>query len=34
VDYLIAASAKEADGVLVTRNVGHFPMIAGLTAPW
>jgi predicted nucleic acid-binding protein len=34
VDYLIAASAKEAGAVLVTLNVRHFPMIAGLTAPW
>jgi predicted nucleic acid-binding protein len=33
-DYLIAASAEEADATLVTLNLRHFPMIEGLTAPW
>ena len=33
-DYLIAASAEEADATLVTLNLRRFPMIEGLTAPW
>jgi predicted nucleic acid-binding protein len=33
-DYLIAASAEEANATLVTLNLRHFPMIEGLTAPW
>jgi hypothetical protein len=34
IDYLIAASAIVADAVLVTTNVRHYPMIAGLEAPY
>jgi predicted nucleic acid-binding protein len=33
-DYLIAASALEADAELFTRNVKHFPMFAGLASPY
>jgi predicted nucleic acid-binding protein len=32
-DYLIAASAEEANATLVTLNLRHVPMIEGLTAP-
>ncbi len=34
VDYVIAASAQRLDAELWTRNVGHFPMFPGLTAPY
>jgi hypothetical protein len=34
VDYLIAATASEHEAELVTLNVKHFPMLAGLTTPW
>jgi predicted nucleic acid-binding protein len=33
-DYLIAATAEEHTATLVTLNVKHFPMVAGLRAPW
>lgn len=33
-DYLIAATAEEEGAELVTLNVRHFPMFAGLTTPW
>jgi predicted nucleic acid-binding protein len=33
-DYLIAASAIVADAELLTTNVRHYPMLAGLTAPY
>ncbi len=33
-DYLIAATALEGDLGLVTLNVKHFPMFAGMTPPW
>lgn len=33
-DYLIAATAEEAESQLVTLNVKHFPMFADLRAPW
>jgi predicted nucleic acid-binding protein len=34
VDYVIAATAQELGGDLWTRNVKHFPMYPGLTAPY
>jgi hypothetical protein len=34
VDYLIAATALELDAELVTTNVRHYPMLAGLEAPY
>jgi predicted nucleic acid-binding protein len=34
VDYVIAASAQRLDAELWTRNVQHFPMFPGLTAPY
>ncbi|CAN5568044.1 type II toxin-antitoxin system VapC family toxin [soil metagenome] len=34
VDYVIAASAQRLDAELWTRNVRHFPMFPGLTAPY
>ena len=34
VDYVIAATREELDLPLWTRNVRHFPMIAGLRAPY
>jgi predicted nucleic acid-binding protein len=34
VDYLIAATAIIADTELLTTNVRHFPMFAGLSAPY
>lgn len=34
VDFLIAATAMQYDATLWTRNVKHFPMFAGLTAPY
>lgn len=34
VDYLIAATARLLDARLLTRNVKHFPMFSGLTAPY
>ena len=34
VDYLIAATAIVVDAGLLTTNVRHFPMFAGLTAPY
>lgn len=33
-DYLIAATAEEAEARLVTLNVKHFPMVPDLRAPW
>lgn len=33
-DYLIAATAEEHGAALVTLNVKHFPMVAGLRPPW
>lgn len=33
-DYLIAASVLVLDAELLTMNVRHFPMLAGLTAPY
>lgn len=33
-DYLIAATAQLHDAGLATRNVKHFPMFSGLTAPY
>lgn len=33
-DFLIAATAEEAQATLTTLNVRHFPMIEGLRAPW
>lgn len=33
-DYLIAASAEEAQAGLVTLNVKHFPMFKGMKPPW
>jgi predicted nucleic acid-binding protein len=33
-DYLIAATALELDADLLTTNVRHFPMFAGLTAAY
>jgi predicted nucleic acid-binding protein len=33
-DFLIAATAEEAQATLTTLNVRHFPMIEGLQAPW
>lgn len=33
-DYLIAATAQEADASLVTLNVKHFPMFPRLAPPW
>jgi predicted nucleic acid-binding protein len=33
-DFLIAATAEEAQAQLTTLNVRHFPMIEGLKAPW
>ena len=34
VDYLIAATALVLDADLLTTNVHHFPMLAGLRAPY
>lgn len=34
VDYVIAATAEYLDARLWTRNVRHFPMFAGLKAPY
>ena len=34
VDYIIAATTRTLDAVLWTRNIKHFPMIVGLTAPY
>lgn len=34
VDYVIAATAEELGAELLTKNVKHFPMIAGLRAPY
>jgi predicted nucleic acid-binding protein len=34
VDYVIAATAISLDATLLTRNVRHFPMFEGLTAPY
>jgi len=34
IDYLIAATAQEFGADLWTRNVRHFPMFAGLAAPY
>lgn len=34
IDYLIAATAEEYGADLWTRNVRHFPMFAGLVAPY
>lgn len=34
IDYLIAASAIVADAELLTTNVRHFPMFAGLEPPY
>lgn len=34
VDYVIAATVEQVAGWLWTRNVRHFPMIEGLTAPY
>ena len=34
VDYVIAATAEHFQANLVTLNVKHFPMVAGLKAPW
>lgn len=33
-DYLIAATVQLLDADLLTRNVSHFPMLAGLQAPY
>jgi predicted nucleic acid-binding protein len=33
-DLVIAATAEEADGILATANVGHFPMFPGLRPPY
>jgi predicted nucleic acid-binding protein len=33
-DFLIAASAEEVNGRLVTRNVKHFPMFPDLEPPY
>lgn len=33
-DYLIAATALEADSALLTTNVRHFPMLSGLVAAY
>lgn len=33
-DYLIAATAIALDAQLLTTNVRHFPMLAGLSAPY
>lgn len=33
-DYLVAATALDLDAKLLTRNVRHFPMFPGLTAPY
>lgn len=33
-DYLIAATAEEHGAALVTLNVKHFPMVAGIRPPW
>jgi predicted nucleic acid-binding protein len=34
VDFVIAATARELEAVLWTRNVKHFPMFPGLTPPY
>lgn len=34
VDYLVAATAALHGAQLATLNVRHFPMVAGLRAPW
>jgi predicted nucleic acid-binding protein len=34
VDYVIAATAMRLDAELWTRNTKHFPMLAGLVAPY
>jgi predicted nucleic acid-binding protein len=34
VDYLIAATALVLDAELLTTNVRHFPMLAGLRSPY
>lgn len=34
VDYVIAATVERLDGTLWTRNLKHFPMFEGLTAPY
>jgi predicted nucleic acid-binding protein len=34
VDYCLAATARILDGDLATTNVKHFPMFAGLVAPY
>jgi predicted nucleic acid-binding protein len=34
VDHLIAATALVLDAELLTMNVRHFPMLAGLSAPY
>lgn len=34
VDYVIAATADRVDALLWTRNLKHFPMFPGLTAPY
>lgn len=33
-DYLIAATVEILDAELLTTNVGHFPMLKGLTPPY
>ncbi len=33
-DYVIAATALVLDAQLLTTNVRHFPMLAGLTSPY
>lgn len=34
VDFVIAATADVANATLLTRNIKHFPMFDGLTAPY
>ena len=34
VDYVIAATVERLDAQLLTRNVKHFPMFPGLSAPY
>lgn len=33
-DLAIAATAEQVDGTIATRNIKHFPMFDGLTAPY
>lgn len=33
-DLVVAATARHFDGLVATTNVKHFPMFAGLTAPY